>query len=87
VLLLMTARPESLADTAAASAVRRLASGFELSTLDVAPLEPPAAAAMLQAAHPPLAREQALDLARESGGVPLEALRRLHALVRSHKSA
>jgi hypothetical protein len=86
VLLLMTARPESLADTAAASALRRLASAFELSTLHVAPLEASAAAAMLQAAHP-IEPQRALELARESEGVPLEALQRLHALVRAGKSA
>jgi hypothetical protein len=86
VLLLLTSRPEALDDVGAASALRKLAAGFELSTLHVSPLEPPVAAAMLRAAHP-IEPELALELARESGGVPLAGLQRLHSLALAGKFA
>jgi hypothetical protein len=86
VLLLLTARPGALDEVGSASALRRLASGFEFSTLHVTPLDVPVAAAMLQAAHP-IEPELALELARESGGVPLSGLQRLHALARAGKFA
>lgn len=84
VLVLTTARPETLAGGAAECAREALASAFELETLPVAPLEERSAAAMLRAAHP-LSPELALELARASRGVPLDALQRLHALAREGK--
>jgi hypothetical protein len=84
VLLLLTSRPEALDDVGPASALRTLAEGFEFTTLHVPPLDVPVAAAMLRAAHP-IEPELALALARESGGVPLAGLQRLHALALAGK--
>jgi hypothetical protein len=84
VMLLTTARPDTLDGTA--SSFRALAPAFELSILPVTPLEEEAAAVMLRATHP-VNPELARELARASGGVPLEALQRLHGLARQGKLA
>lgn len=85
VLLLTTARPATPSQEPAAAAIRALSIAFEVSTLPIGPLEEDATAAMLRAAHP-IAAELSLELARASGGVPLDALQRLHALAHTRNS-
>ena len=84
VLLLTTARPETPSEATAAASIRALSLAFELSSLPIGPLEEHATAAMLRAAHP-IAPELSLELARASGGVPLDALQCLHALAHAGK--
>ena len=80
-LLVLTARDEALGAPAIQRALRELERCCPVESLAVPPLDLPATTALLGAAHP-LDPALAREVARESEGIPLAALSRLHALAR-----
>ena len=81
VVVLLTARPETLGRPAATSAIRAIRASLETEFITVPTLDSLTTSAMLRASHP-IDSALALQIALESGGVPLDALTRLFALAK-----
>jgi eukaryotic-like serine/threonine-protein kinase len=84
VFVIATARPETLGQSAANDVVCLLLGAMRTEFLRVSPLDSLSTSAMLRAALP-IDPALALQIALESGGVPLMALGKLHALARKGK--
>jgi eukaryotic-like serine/threonine-protein kinase len=80
-MVVTTARPEALGKASAVACVRSLRGSLETEFLPVPPLDSLTTSALLRAAHP-IDSALALQIALDSGGVPLDALDRLFALAK-----
>jgi hypothetical protein len=76
-----TIRPEMLAQRVVADAIGILQTSLHAELMRVPALDSLTTSAMLRAALP-ISPALALQIALESGGVPLDALMRLHGLAR-----
>jgi hypothetical protein len=81
IMVVTTARPEALGKPSAVACVRSLRASLETEFVAVPPLDSLTTSAMLRAAHA-IDSALALQIALDSGGVPLDALERLFALAR-----
>ena len=81
ILVVTTARPETLGKPAATTTVRALRASLETEFLAVPSLDSLTTSAMLRATHP-IDSALALQIALDSEGIPLDALSRLFALAK-----
>jgi hypothetical protein len=81
VMVVTTARPESLAKPSALASVRALRASLETDFAPVPTLDSLTTSALVRAAHP-IDSALALQIALDSGGVPFDALERLYALAK-----
>jgi hypothetical protein len=81
VMVVTTACPEELGKSTAVASIHALRTSLETEFLAVPPLDSLTTSAMLRASHP-IDSALALQIALDSGGIPLDALERLFALAK-----
>jgi serine/threonine protein kinase len=81
IMVVTTASPEALGRPAAVASVRTLRAYLDTEFLPVPALDSLTTSAMLRAAHP-IDSALALQIALDSGGIPLDALERLFTLAK-----
>jgi hypothetical protein len=80
-MVVTTACPEELGKSTAVASIHALRTSLETEFLAVPPLDSLTTSAMLRASHP-IDSALALQIALDSGGIPLDALERLFALAK-----
>jgi hypothetical protein len=81
IMVMTTARPEELSKSAAVASIHAFRASLETEFLAVPPLDSLTTSAMLRASHP-IDSALALQIALDSGGIPLDALERLFTLAK-----
>jgi serine/threonine protein kinase len=81
VMVVTTACPEELGKSTVVASIHALRTSLETEFLAVPPLDSLTTSAMLRASHP-IDSALALQIALDSGGIPLDALERLFALAK-----